>query len=77
MRQSTTWDRLLRHLPWTNVSWSNKDTKNNHVCAQLGQIMDKIQRAQTQLPFLRGWEQKQGTARDTCTRHRQGGVQTP
>ena len=37
-------------------------TKNNHVHAQLGQILDqKIQRDQkTQLPLLKGLEQKQG-----------------
>ena len=41
-------------------------TKNNCVKAQLGQILDrKIQRQKTQLPFLKGWAQKQGTALNT------------
>ena len=66
-----------RELPNVQAGFRKGRRTRDQIANIMGQIMDKIQRAQTQLPLLRGWEQKQGTAHDTCTWHRQGGVQTP
>ena len=67
-----TWNPLLQnlHLDPSLLQMQNTKklygTKNNCVNAPLGQILDwKIQRQKTQLPFLKSWAQKQGTALNT------------
>ena len=88
IRQAGTWDPLLQclHLDKPLLQQQNtkklQGTKNNCLCVQLGQIMDKIQKDQkkkekTQLPLLKSREQKQGTAHAPCTQHHQRGGQTP
>ena len=45
----------------------NWGTKDNCMCVHLEQVMNNLQKGQTQLPFGRCLEQKQGTVHTPCT----------